>query len=52
MKVWIKGMMKKVERYEITGLLPSSLILYIFHTPLQSPHIDYEQANANMVGIS
>ena len=32
--------------------LPSSLILYLFHTQLQSPHFDSMQANANIVSIS
>ena len=33
-------------------LLPPSLTLYLFHTPLQSPHFDSKQANAKIVGIS
>ena len=33
-------------------LLPSSLILYLFHTPLQSPRFHSKQANADLVGIS
>ena len=35
----------------VIALLPSSLTLHISHTPLQSPHVDSEQANTNMVGI-
>ena len=33
-------------------LLASSLILYLFNTPLQSPHFDSKQTNTDLVGIS
>ena len=33
-------------------LLPPSQTLYLFHTPLQSPHFDSKQTNADIVGIS
>ena len=33
-------------------LLPSLLTLYLFHTPLQSPHFDSKQTNADKVRIS
>ena len=32
-------------------LLPPSLTLYLFHTPVQSPHFDTKQTNADIVGI-
>ena len=34
------------------SLLPPSLTPYLFHTPLQSPHFDSKQTNANLVGVS
>ena len=34
------------------ALLPSSLTLYMFHTMLQSSHVDFKQTNADMVGVS
>ena len=34
------------------ALWSSLLTLYLFHTLLQSPYFDYEQTNADIVGIS
>ena len=33
-------------------LLPRASILYLSHTPLQSPHFDSKKTNADIVGIS
>ena len=33
-------------------LLPPSLAPYLFQTPLQSPHLDSKQTNADIVDIS
>ena len=33
-------------------LLSSSLTLYLFHTPSQSPHFDSKQSHADIVGAS
>ena len=33
-------------------LLPQASILYLFHTPLQSPHFDFKKPNADILGIS
>ena len=36
---------------DITLLLPP-LTAFLFHTPLESPHLDSKQTNADIVGIS
>ena len=33
-------------------LMPPSLTPYLLQTPLQSPHLDSKQTNADIVGIS